>query len=328
MKLQVLNIFLVFMLSFSAFGAETRPSPIIIQNVDITTWPEALSAEDALDIFIEMIQSDPEAKKILEQVNQKLNDHGIPHLKDIFSYCPGEAGDDHATAFFWQKVRSIETRIAIPGIPAIPWSQAALAAKRNAFSSKVIKTLFTEFLAVSDQPRICIHRGKELFYTYDSVVHELTHLLLKDPFSYSEELFSSSPLPDLVQKTIFETGGEFDAFKAGSPAGIRLLRKYNIQNRGSQSHQFFSPQGVLVDEDGLKNHLVKVYSEYYSHTDSLSKFKENKRTLLQTRVQILKGNVEPAIIQLKRVDLQKTLAEEIALLESLIAQLDAQKGHP
>ncbi len=241
-------------LILSLFGPVTpaQAGQITIQNVDIMTWPTNLQAAKALDIFIGIMNSDLEVSSILNQVNTKLQAHGVNSFSEIFNYCEGEPPAPGATAFFRQNSNIVETRISIPGLPENPWSDSVLEKQKSAFSSKVIKTPFIEFLALSERPEICIHQGKQLFSAYVSVVHEMTHFLMKDPFSFYDELLSSQPFPDFVSMTVTEVGGELDAFKIGSSATIRFLKKYSIQGYSSESHQFFNNDGLLTDADGLK----------------------------------------------------------------------------
>lgn len=320
MKFCLVGLFLVFQ-SFFVFASPLQSNQIIIQDVDILTWPANLTATQVLDIYIEIMSSDSEAKSILDKTNLKLKTHNINHIREIFKYCDGQPPSQYATAFFSQNVKIIETRISIPGIPESPWSASAQTVQEEAFSFKVIKTPFIEFLAVSDRPEICIHRGKELLSAYDSVVHEMTHFLLKDPFLYNQEIVSSKPFPDFIQMTVVETGGELDAFKIGSSAAIRMLKRYNIKGYSSESYQFFDSDGVLIAEEGLKNYLIKTYTNYYKNTNTLSELRKSKLSVVGTKVNILKGTVVPIVHSLSRSDLYEDLSSEIITLEELKSQL-------
>lgn len=318
MRLKILFVLLIGLVGHSATALSDR---VVIKNVDVMTWPESLSADEALHVYIEIINSDPEARSVLNQVNRKLIDHGIKSVREIFSYCKGAPTADGATAFFSQKVNVVETRISIPGISANPWSNSAVAAQKNGFSSKVVRTPFVEFLMVSAKPEICIYKQNRLIEGYDSVMHEMTHFLLKDPFTFFEELLSSRPLPDYVQTTVTGPGGELDAFKVGSSAAIRFLTQYNIQEYNSEAYVFFSPDGRLIDESGLKKYLIKIYSEYYQSQLFLDELKSYKLKMIKTKLNILKNYVEPAIKSRGRNDLEKSLADEIAVLEGLKSNL-------
>lgn len=312
-------IFFILTLSLSIQAAPASLKPIVIQNVDITTWPNDISAEDVLSIYIEIMNSDPQVKELLDQVNAKLNTHGITHLKDIFSYCLGEPPAKGATASFSQNADLVATRIAIPGLPSTPWPSTSKT-PINAFSSAILKTPFIEFLVVSDRPKICIHKGQHIFQSYDSVVHEMTHFLLKDPFSYYEDVTSSLPLSDFLTMTVHEVGGELDAFKSGGSASIRFLRKYGI-NHNSESHIFFNSEGELADEEGLKNYLIKTYSNYYDGTNISNDLKTAKLSLINAKLKILNDSVKPLIESLSRPDLHKDLNDEIEILVKTKSQL-------
>ncbi|MNL32718.1 hypothetical protein D3C87_1545890 [compost metagenome] len=149
----------------------------------------------------------------------------------------------------------------------------------------------------------------------------MTHFLLKDPFLYHDELFSSRPFPDFVQTTVLEIGGEFDAFKIGNSVAIRFLRKHDIQGYSSASYKFFSAEGQLTDEEGLKSYLVKTYTDYYKTKNTLNELNDAKLSIIETKLQILRTNIEPLLKTLNRDELIKNLSEEIATLESLKSQM-------
>jgi len=56
------------------------------------------------------MNSDPEAKSILNDVNIKLKNHGVENLRQIFKYCDGQPKADGASAFFSQNVKIIENK--------------------------------------------------------------------------------------------------------------------------------------------------------------------------------------------------------------------------
>ena len=56
------------------------------------------------------MNSDPEAKSILNDVNIKLKNHGVENLRQIFKYCDGQPKADGASAFFSQNVKIIEKK--------------------------------------------------------------------------------------------------------------------------------------------------------------------------------------------------------------------------
>lgn len=97
------------------------------QTLDITTWPSDLSASQLLEVYQEIMNSDPEAKSILNDVNIKLKNHGVENLRQIFKYCDGQPKADGASAFFSQNVKIVETRISIPVLSQNPWSESATA---------------------------------------------------------------------------------------------------------------------------------------------------------------------------------------------------------
>jgi hypothetical protein len=320
MKFQYLLILFFLSFSFSARSQVNENGQLIIKNVDVMTWPKDISATDVLDIYIEMINSDPEANLFLNQVNKKLQDHGISHVRDIFQYCPGES-KGNAAAFFSQGANVVETRVSIPGLSENPWSESSVAKQKAGFSSEVIKMPFIEFLAVSDRPEICIHKGEQLISTYDTLIHEMAHFLLNDPFIYLEELSSSLPFPDFVQMTVFTKGGELDAFKIGASAGTRLTKKYGLPKYSATEYKFFSDAGLVADEDGLKSYILKTYSNYYKNSDMISQLKAAKLSIVDTKIQILRNNVEPVLKTLHRDDLNKKFSDEIKTLVSLKFQL-------
>jgi hypothetical protein len=121
--------------------------------------------------------------------------------------------------------------------------------------------------------------------------------------------------------TVNELGGELDAFKIGSSAGLRFLKKYGIQGYTSSSHQFFNSDGLLIDEDGLRSYLVKTYSDHYRNTDTLKALKGAKLSMINTKINLLKGEVETVVKNLNRPDLQVELAVEISALEKLKSEL-------
>lgn len=325
LELRLMKFYLLVFLSvFNYIFAYASPFPsnqMVIQNVNMWTWPTHLTSNQVLDIYIEIMNSDSETQLILDQANLKLRRHNINHLSEIFKFCDRKSQVDNATAFFSQNVKIIETRISIPGILETPWSMTSQTALHNAFSSQVLKTPFIEFLAVSDKPEICIFQGKELLSSYDSVVHEISHFLLKDPFTFHQELLSLNPIPDFIQMTVIETGGELDAFKVGSSAAIRMIKNYNINGYSSESYQFFNSDGVLIDEDGLKKYLIKTYTNSYKNTKILDEIKKSKLNIIATKIEILKRTAIPAAENLKRPELIKEISNEIKLLEEIKIKL-------
>jgi hypothetical protein len=320
MKFQYLLILFILSLSFSAHSQVSQSDQLIIKNVDIMTWPKDISSAAVLDIYTDIINSDPETNLFFNQVNKKLQDHGISHVRDIFQYCSGES-QGNAAAFFHQGANIVETRVSIPGLLEKPWSESAIAKAKAGFSSEVIKMPFIEFLAVSDRPEICIYRGEQLISAYDTLVHEMAHFLLNDPFIYLEELSSSLPFPDFVQMTVFTKGGEFDAFKIGASTGARFTKKYGLPDYSATEYKFFSADGLLTDEEGLKSYILKTYSNYYKNTDTIQQLKAAKLSIIETKLQILRNNVEPVLKTLNQDDLNKKLSDEITVLESLKSQL-------
>lgn len=303
------------------FASPVRAEPVIVKNVDIMGWPTNLTSSDVLDLYTEIINSDPEAKSILDRVNLKLSNHGIHHLREIFKYCDGVAPSKYATAFFAQNSKVVETRISIPGVAENPWSSSTLNQLKSAFSFEIIKTAFFDSLVLNDKPQICIYQGQSLLSSYDSFVHELTHFLLKDPSLYNKELLSSDPFPDFINMIVTEAGGELDAFKVGSSAAIRMLKKYNITGYSSESYKFFDSDGNLRDEDGLKKYLIEVYTRHYKDTNTELQLKQSKSDSVNVRIKILVDNIKPIIQNLNSLELSKSLDVEIKKLEKLKSQL-------
>jgi hypothetical protein len=327
MKPGILRILFFIALFLAPPIASARIKPIVVQGVDINTWPTHLTASKVLDIQLELMRGDPQTSSLVDQVIEKLNQHGVQTLSEIFSYCP--AKDNSlvslgASAFFSQRSTIAEARVSIPGTPETPWSQKAILALTGSFSSRTIKTPFIEFLMISERPEICISKGDQLLQAYNSLAHEMTHFLLIDPFYQYEELMSSNRNSDYVHTTVTQTGGELDAFKAGEAAAIRLFKKYGIQQTRSGTARFFNSDGQLINEEGLLQYILFTYSIFYEQGGTLTELKRTKIKLLEYRLKILKEIVAPNIKRTNRTDLQTSLDSEIADLNGQLLELQQE----
>lgn len=319
MKFLIIVLVVAFSFGFSAQAQEDLSRKIIINNVDILTWPKDLSASAVLDVYIEMMKGDPETSLFLDQVNGELQKHGINHVRDIFQFCEGET-ERNATAFFSQDANIASTKISFPGIADTPWSSYALDAISKGYSSKVIKTPFIDYLVVSNKPQICLHKGEQLISGYDTVVHEMTHFLLQDPFYYYEDLLTSPSMPEFLQMTVLRKGGELDAFKMGSAAGLRFALKQGFRYETGE-YAFYDADGKLKDEEGLKNYILKIYGDYYQNSSTISELKKAKLTIIESKLFILKNQVKSFLLALSQEELDQKLLSEVAALESLKAKL-------
>lgn len=298
--------------------AAIQERAILIQNVNIMEWPENLSADAALDIFIELMQADPQARSLLEKSNQKLNHHGIEKLSDIFDYCTEPKATDTVQALFSQQSRILEARVSIPGIEVSNWAANTLETQKTAFSSKIVKTPFLEFYLMSEAPTICIYKGKKIFQAYNSIIHELIHFLLLDPFSQLEGLLNPQLISNHLDNIINRSGGEYDAFKIANSVEKRFLKKYSLENYSTDTLVYFNSDGVLIDESGLKKHITKSYSVLFEGVEVTEKIQKSKNDFIQYKLDLLKNNVQPYLDYLAKPELLKELEAEVSTLENTL----------
>ncbi|MNY81194.1 hypothetical protein D3C86_2226330 [compost metagenome] len=66
---------------------------------------------------------------------------------------------------------------------------------------------------------------------------------------------------------------------------------------------------------------MKTYTDYYKTKNTLNELNDAKLSIIETKLQILRTNIEPLLKTLNRDELIKNLSEEIATLESLKSQM-------
>lgn len=305
----------VFPFTQSLSWAVAHERAILIQNINIMEWPASLPADAVLDIFIELMQSDPQARRLMENSNQKLKSRGINHLSDIFDYCVEPKENESVQALFNQQSRILEARISIPGYEPTNWSAKTMEIQKTAFASKILKTPFLEFFLISETPSICIYKGKKIFHAYNSIVHELIHFQYLDPFSQLERLLNPLHDSNHLEHLVNKAGGEFDAFKIANSIEKRFLTNYRIHNYSTESLAYFNLDGVLIDEAGLKKFLINTYSPIYDNADVVAKLQKTKIDFIEYKLSLLKDNVQYYINNLANPELQKDLELEISKLE-------------
>ncbi len=311
-------LFAVTVLSASVWADDGKltsliPAPVLVNNIDLRTWPASVALGDAFDIFRTMMQPDPETLQILQKSEEKLSAHEISDIHSILSYCPddGSLGD----AYFSQTVKIIGTRITIPGTTPNAWPSSSLEAAQKSFSSKTVQTPFIEILLAANQPGICLKKSDNLLFSYDSFVHELLHFLLKDPYKEMEDGIISSAPPDLLNTMVLQEGGELDAYKAGLSAEIRFMKRSHISLKLS-SYRFFDSSGNLTDPSGFKDSILKTYTPYYDDPANLDGFIKSRLNLIDWQIQILQTTVQPFINAGNNSENQSKFSAELARLQA------------
>lgn len=327
MKFRVALICFGFLLgSFQSQATDKKP---VINGVDLRTFPKSISSAEVLDIFVTAMKADPQANKLLVQAEEKLKARGIENLNSIFSYCQGLGLSESGRGYFIQNPSPVQTRKFIPGVHEEPWSSEAQAKQNQAFSWKIVRTPFLETMLVSDPPKICIHRARDLFDAYTTFVHELTHLVRKDPFKYTEDFMKTPDNYDHLEACLHGPGEELDATIEGLSAGIRLQTRFGVKKNNLGANKYFNNAGELVDEKGLTKFLRNEYRKLAVESGEEAVTRRNRLTSINSRIQNLEKAIEPILRESSQGNLKDQLQNELGRLNRLKEKLEAQPpGHP
>lgn len=260
-----------------------------------------------------MMLVDPKAKILLNDVEVTLKNHGIKSVEEIVTVC--QEDDEGASGFFNQDILSLDQRSAIPGIPSQDWSAEVKAQLQTAYSSKIVKLPFMEFVLITGRPTVCVMARESIQGAYQVFVHELTHFLKTDPFKTQEVLMNLTSYEEWLESTVNLPGGEFDAFEADLGAAVRLLKRLGITNP-NLAHPFNDEDGELIDPEGLREYLIETYGDYYAKTDTAEEVMIYPREFAVAYLDVLENNIKPIVLKMKNAQLLMELEQEIARVKT------------
>ncbi|MGZ3692181.1 MAG: hypothetical protein ACXVAX_11805 [Pseudobdellovibrio sp.] len=279
------------------------------------------TAGEAYEKLRPLLEIDPEVKTLLEKVTDLLGKHGHKTIADIITFCDSTIRESAGGADLYH-AEIADARNHANASEAGSWSKADAETKaKKEFSYKILRIGSIDYLMIGATPQVCLQKNQKVPEAYEAVIHELTHFYNIDVFAAKQWEMQLSHFDQYTAHEVNTEGGEFDAFKAGLGAHIRLLKRTGM-TRPNEGNEFFDTDGNLTDPETLRSWIMDTYKKIYTSADVLKslvsdRFEENLwRIKMLDSYATYYGN--------KNTLMQKIFGEESADLNRINNGLKAQ----